>query len=185
MQIEVVFAGFGGQGVLTAGKFLALAGMEEGKEVCWMPAYGPEMRGGTANCTVVLSDKRIGSPIIAHPKAAIAMNLPSLDKFEPALVSGGLCIINSSLIQRDADRDDLDVLKVPANKMAIDLGNPKVANIIILGALLGKLPELVKVETIKNIIKDKFSKKGSAIVELNYKALAAGIAAGQNGGGKA
>jgi len=184
MQTEVVFAGFGGQGVLTAGKFLALAGMEEGKEVCWMPAYGPEMRGGTANCTVVLSDNRIGSPIIANPKVAIAMNLPSLDKFEPALVPGGLCIINSSLIERDAQRDDLDVLKVPCNKMAIDLGNPKVANMIILGALLGKMP-LVKIDTIKKIIEKTFTKKGIAIVELNYKALEAGIEAGKNGGGKA
>jgi 2-oxoglutarate ferredoxin oxidoreductase subunit gamma len=184
MQTEVVFAGFGGQGVLTAGKFLALAGMEEGKEVCWMPAYGPEMRGGTANCTVILSDRMIGSPIIANPKVAIAMNLPSLDKFEPALVPGGLVIINSSLIERDTNRDDLDVLKVPCNQMAIDLGNPKIANVIILGAFLGKMP-IVKIETIKKIIDKTFAKKGQAIVELNYKALEAGIALGQNGGGKA
>ena len=184
MQTEVVFAGFGGQGVLTAGKFLALAGMEEGKEVCWMPAYGPEMRGGTANCTVVLSDKRIGSPIIANPGVAIAMNLPSLDKFEPALVPGGLCIINSSLIERESARDDLDVLRVPCNQMAIDLGNPKVANMIILGAFLGKMP-LVKIETVQKIIEKTFAKKKPGLVELNFKALQAGIDVGKNGGGKA
>lgn len=184
MQTEVIFAGFGGQGVLTAGKFLAQAGMDEGKEVCWMPSYGPEMRGGTANCTVVLSERRIGSPIIAHPKVAVAMNLPSLDKFESAVVPGGLVIINSSLIERDAERDDVDVLKVPANQMAIDLGSAKVANIIILGALLGRMP-LVDLETIRGLIQKTFGKKKPQLVETNYKALQQGYELGQDGGGKA
>ena len=183
MQTEIIFAGFGGQGVLTAGKFLAQAGMDEGKEVCWMPSYGPEMRGGTANCTVVLSERRIGSPIIANPKVAVAMNLPSLDKFEPTVVPGGLVIINSSLIERGANRDDVDVLLVPANKMAIDLGSAKVANIIILGALLGRMP-LVKQETIRKLIEKTFGKKKPELVETNFKALEAGINLGKDGGGK-
>jgi len=184
MQTEIIFAGFGGQGVLTAGKFLAQAGMDEGKQVCWMPSYGPEMRGGTANCTVVLSDKRIGSPIIACPQIVVAMNLPSLDKFEDTIKPKGLCIINSSLIERDAVRDDIDILKVPINAMAIELGNPKVANIIILGALLGK-NQLVGLDSIRALIEKTFKVKKPGLVELNYKALDKGYEFARNGGGKA
>ena len=183
MQEEVIFAGFGGQGVLTAGKFLALAGMEEGKQVCWMPSYGPEMRGGTANCTVVLSERRIGSPIIANPRVAVAMNLPSLDKFEPTVVDGGLVIVNSSLIERSVEREDLDALYVPANKIAIELGSPKVANIVILGALLGR-KGLVEVKTIRNLIEKTFGKKKPELVDTNFKALDRGYEMAKDGGGK-
>ena len=137
MQRDVIMAGFGGQGILLIGKMLAYAGMREGMEVSWLPSYGPEMRGGTANCTVVISDKPVGSPVIRSPRAVVAMNLPSLEKFEPDVRKGGLLLINSSLINRGAQRDDLTVIEVPANEMASDLGNPRGANMVALGAYLG------------------------------------------------
>lgn len=184
MQTEIIFAGFGGQGVLTAGKFLAQAGMDEGQQVCWMPSYGPEMRGGTANCTVVLSDRRIGSPIVASPAAAICMNLPALDKFEPTVRKGGLVILNSSLIERAAKREDVDVLRIPANEIAIGLGNAKVANMVILGALLGKL-SLVKMDTVEALVRSTFGVKKPKLVEINVQALEAGRKLAATGAGKA
>jgi len=128
MQRDVIMAGFGGQGILLIGKMLAYAGMHEGKQVSWLPSYGPEMRGGTCNCTVVVSDKPVGSPVIRSPRAVLAMNLPSLEKFEADIRPGGLLLINSSLIDRGSKRDDLTVIKVPANQLAADLGNPRGAN---------------------------------------------------------
>ena len=122
MQRDVIMAGFGGQGILLIGKMLAYAGMHEGKEVSWLPSYGPEMRGGTANCTVVISDKPVGSPVIRSPRAVVAMNLPSLEKFEPDIREGGLLLINSSLINRGPERDDLTVVEIPANELASELG---------------------------------------------------------------
>jgi 2-oxoglutarate ferredoxin oxidoreductase subunit gamma len=127
MQNDVIMAGFGGQGILLIGKMLAYAGMHEGKEVSWLPSYGPEMRGGTCNCTVVISDRPVGSPVIRSPRAVLAMNLPSLDKFERDVRPGGLLLINSSLISRDPARADLTVVKVPANEIANSLGNPRCA----------------------------------------------------------
>ncbi len=137
MQNDVIMAGFGGQGVLLIGKMLAYAGMHEGKEVSWLPSYGPEMRGGTANCTVVISDRPVGSPVIRSPRAVLAMNLPSLDKFEPDVRPGGLLLINTSLIARKSTRDDVTIIDVPANEIANELGNPRGANMVALGAYLG------------------------------------------------
>ncbi len=142
MQTEVVIAGFGGQGVLFAGQILAFAGMDSGKEVTWMPSYGPEMRGGTANCTVIIADEEIGSPLVRHPKAAIIMNLPSLDKYEPMVASGGFLIANASLVNREVTRADINSLFVPANEIAESIGNRRLANIVLLGALLVKMPVL-------------------------------------------
>jgi 2-oxoglutarate ferredoxin oxidoreductase subunit gamma len=176
MQNDVVMAGFGGQGILLIGKMLAYAGMHEGKEVSWLPSYGPEMRGGTCNCTVVISDRPVGSPVIRSPRAVLAMNLPSLDKFEPDVRSGGLLLINSSLIERDAARDDVTVVKVPANEIANELGNPRAANMVALGAYLGATGA-VSIEEVEEVIRETFSAKPQ-LVELNLQALRRGVELG-------
>jgi 2-oxoglutarate ferredoxin oxidoreductase subunit gamma len=138
MQDEVQFAGFGGQGIMLMGQILAQAAMQAGLEVVWIPSYGPEMRGGTAYCTVVTSDRPIGSPIIRSPKHLVAMNRPSLEKFAPTVKPGGVIFINSSIIAIDAGREDVDVLKVPIIEIAKDLGNIKAANIIALAAFVAR-----------------------------------------------
>ena len=176
MQRDVIMAGFGGQGILLIGKMLAYAGMHEGKEVSWLPSYGPEMRGGTCNCTVVVSDKPVGSPVIRSPRAVVAMNLPSLEKFEPDVRSGGLLLINSSLIDRGAERDDLTVIEVPANEMATELGNPRGANMVALGAYLGAT-DAVALEEIENVIRETFAAK-PAVIEVNIEALHKGYELG-------
>ena len=172
MQREVMFAGFGGQGIMTAGKLLALAGMAEGKEVCWIPSYGPEMRGGTAYCTVVISDRPIGSPIIRNPKHLVAMNRPSLEKFAPSVKSGGTIFINSSIISIDADRDDVNVVKVPIIEIAKELGNVKIANIIALAAFVSR-SQVVDFELLRESVKAKFANK-EKLIPLNMKALEEG-----------
>ncbi len=172
MQNDVIMAGFGGQGVLLIGKMLAYAGMHAGKEVSWMPSYGPEMRGGTANCTVVISDRPVGSPVIQCPRAVLAMNLPSLDKFESALKPGGLLLVNTSLINREPRRSDVRVVKVPANDIANELKNPKGANMVALGAYLGAT-EAVPLEEMEKLIRDTFASK-PAVVEANIQALRRG-----------
>jgi 2-oxoglutarate ferredoxin oxidoreductase subunit gamma len=176
MQRDVIMAGFGGQGILLIGKMLAYAGMHEGKEVSWLPSYGPEMRGGTCNCTVVVSDKPVGSPVIRSPRAVVAMNLPSLEKFEPDVRPGGLLLINSSLIDRGAERDDLTVIEVPANEMATELGNPRGANMVALGAYLGAT-DAVSLEEIENVIRETFAAK-PAVIEVNIEALHKGYELG-------
>lgn len=172
MQNDVVMAGFGGQGILLIGKMLAYAGMREGKEVSWLPSYGPEMRGGTANCTVVISDRPVGSPVIQSPNAVVAMNLPSLDKFEPDVRSGGLLIINTSLINRGSTRDDLTVVNVPANEIANELGNRRGANMVALGAYLGAT-EAVSVDGIVEVIRETFAAK-PGVIDVNITALRRG-----------
>jgi len=149
MQQEVIFAGFGGQGVMLIGQLLANAAMMGGKEACWMPSYGPEMRGGTANCTVVVSESPIGSPVVPNPSAAVVMNRPSMDKFEPMVRKGGLLVVNSSLIHRKAERDDLEVFYLEANRLAEEeIGFVKTANMLALGAYIALSkaaePDLVK-----------------------------------------
>jgi len=176
MQRDVIMAGFGGQGILLIGKMLAYAGMHEGKEVSWLPSYGPEMRGGTCNCTVVVSDKPVGSPVIRSPRAVVAMNLPSLEKFEPDVRPGGLLLINSSLIDRGAERDDLTVIEVPANEMATELGNPRGANMVALGAYLGAT-DAVSLEEIEKVIRETFAAK-PAVIEVNIEALHKGYELG-------
>ena len=131
---EVIISGFGGQGTLFAGQILAYTGMDAGKHVTWMPSYGPEMRGGKARCTVVVSDKEIGSPIVRQPSSAIVMNIPSMEAYEPAVRPGGVLVVNSSLVNLTSQRDDITTLYIPATTMAVEMGNPRIANMILLGA---------------------------------------------------
>ncbi|UCD95022.1 MAG: 2-oxoacid:acceptor oxidoreductase family protein [Candidatus Zixiibacteriota bacterium] len=182
-QKEVVFAGFGGQGVMTAGQLLAYTAMEEGKQVIWIPSYGPEMRGGTANCTVIVSDSRIGSPIINNPMSACVFNRPSLDRFGPMIRKGGLLFINSSLIDVTSERDDITELLVPANDLAIKVGNPKVANMVMLAAYV-EVTGLVLFETLDRMLTEKLGGKKKEMLELNRKAFEEGRKAGQELGEK-
>jgi 2-oxoglutarate ferredoxin oxidoreductase subunit gamma len=172
MQSEVMFAGFGGQGIMTIGKMLAEAGLEAGREVSWIPSYGPEMRGGTAYCLVVLADRPIGSPIISNPAHLVAMNRPSLEKFAPLMRKKGVCVVNSSLIPVGAGRDDVAEIRVACNEIAIEIGNSRTASIIALGAFCaasGVLP----FELVREAVADTFKAKPAA-AELNLRALAKG-----------
>ncbi len=177
MEQKVIMAGFGGQGIMAIGKLLAYAGMLEESNVTWMPSYGPEMRGGTANCAVVVSDDEVGSPLISKDgTAAIVMNLPSMVKFEKELVPGGKLIINKSLIDVEPTRKDLDVYYVPANELAMELGNAKVANMVMLGAYL-ELTKIVDVESVLKAFVKVFGEEKSHLVPLNKDALAKGAEA--------
>ena len=175
MQTEVIFAGFGGQGVLFAGQLLAYAALDAGKEVTWIPSYGPEMRGGTANCTVVVADEEIGSPLVRNPKGAIVMNLPSLDKYEPMVAPGGVLIANSSLTNREAQRDDLDCVFIPANEIAEEIGNKRLINVVMLGALLAKLPVL-PFEAIEAGLEAHLPERHKRLLPMNLEALRRGAA---------
>ena len=175
MKKEIMIAGFGGQGVMSIGKTLVEAGMAEELEVSWVPSYGPEMRGGTANCSVILSDDAIGSPIIYTPTELIAMNTPSLKKFERDVVSGGIIFLNSSIVKEPVEREDVKVVRVPCDQIAIELGNPKVANMVMLGAYIAATGAL-KVETIQDMLAHMFTGKKAALVPLNMEAMARGAA---------
>ena len=172
MQSEVMFAGFGGQGILLSAKILAYAGMEEGKEVAWVPSYGPEMRGGTAYCTVVISDRPIGSPIIRNPLHLVAMNRPSLEKFAPMVKPGGVIMINSSLISINSGRKDIDELIVPANDIAKKLGNIRSLNIVALSAFVAR-SKVVDFDILRKCVKKEFSKK-EKLIPINMEAVTAG-----------
>lgn len=175
MAHEIIMAGFGGQGVMAMGKILAEAALKEGKNVSWLPSYGPEMRGGTANCNVIVSDEPVGAPIVTEATAAIVMNRPSLDKFEKDVVPGGTLIINSSLIDKKASRDDIKVYYVPANDIANELGTGKIANMVMLGAYLAT-SDAAKEDTIMEIISEIFSGKKASVIPLNKEALLKGAA---------
>ena len=143
MQTEIMIAGFGGQGILFAGQLLAYAAMDAGMEVTWIPSYGPEMRGGTANCTVIIADEEIGAPTVRNPKAALVFNLPSFDKYEPLVIPGGVLVANQSLIDRGFQRTrHPNAVMIPANEIAEALGDKRLTNMVMLGALLAKLPVL-------------------------------------------
>jgi 2-oxoglutarate ferredoxin oxidoreductase subunit gamma len=172
MQSEIQFAGFGGQGIMLMGQILAQAAMNEGSEVVWIPSYGPEMRGGTAYCTVVISDKLIGSPIIRNPRHLVAMNRPSLEKFAPTVKPNGVIFVNSSIISVGAGRDDVDEVRVPIIEIAKALGNIKVANIVALGAFVSR-SAVVKFESLQAAVKDKFAQK-EKLIPLNMNALEEG-----------
>jgi len=169
MQTEIQFAGFGGQGILLSAKLLAHAAMKQGLFVAWVPSYGPEMRGGTAYCTVVIGDKRIGSPIIKNPSHLVAMNRPSLEKFASTIKPGGVIFINSSLIPTRSERDDITELVVPANDIAIKAGSVKAANIVALSAFAAK-SQVVDLDVLKNCIKEEFAAKAK-IIPLNMDAF--------------
>ena len=174
MRKELIIAGFGGQGVMSMGKNLVQAGAEEGLEVTWVPSYGPEMRGGTANCSVILSDSRIGTPLIEHPTELIAMNRPSLAKFEPTVQPGGIIIVNSDTVEEKVERSDVTTYYIPSDSMAFELGNSKVANMIMLGAYIGATGVL-SVATIERMIQQIFGIKKPELVDLNKEALHRGI----------
>ena len=170
---QILIAGFGGQGILFAGKFLAYKGLIEDLQVSWLPSYGPEMRGGTANCNVILSEEPVGSPIITEPDVLIAMNLPSLQKYVDTVVPGGQIYVDSALIEEKVERTDVDVFYIPATQMAKEEGIATLANMIIVGSLLENNPELSfegAAETVQKLV----PAKKAALVELNMKALELG-----------
>jgi len=175
MQTEIIFSGFGGQGVLFAGQVLAFAAMDAGHDVTWMPSYGPEMRGGTANCTVVIADEEIGSPTVKNPKAAVVMNLPSLDKFEPHIVPGGVLIVNSSLVNRDPLRDDITWVMIPAQEIAEMIGPRRLLNMVMLGALIEKLP-ILPLKDIQAALKSHLPERHQKLLPSNLEALEKGAA---------
>lgn len=149
---EIIFAGFGGQGILSMGKFFAYAGMDIDKNVSWLPSYGPEMRGGTANCSVIVSDELVGSPVVTNPDTVVVMNRPSIDKFEKEIKPGGLLIMDSNLVDRETERTDIEVIKIPAQIESEKLGDKKIANMILLGALVQKTG-IVSLDNILNSLK--------------------------------
>lgn len=173
MLNEFVFAGFGGQGVLLMGQLVAYAGMHEGKNVSWLPSYGPEMRGGTANCSVVVSDEEVGCPIVTEPDCAIVMNKPSMDLFEKTVKKGGNLFVNSSLIDQKCKRTDINVYYVPANGIADELGNGKAANMVMLGAVL-QVTQSVTPGGVIEALKEKMGEKKIHLIPLNEKALEQG-----------
>jgi 2-oxoglutarate ferredoxin oxidoreductase subunit gamma len=173
MTYEIVLAGFGGQGILFLGKMIATAGMLEGKEVSWIPSYGPEMRGGTANCSVVVSDRRIGTPVVSRPNVLVAMNRPSLEKFEPKMQPNGHLLINKTLIEIPHTRRDIDVTYLEITALAGELGNPRLANIVALGGLIGRVG-IVGKDAVVAALKKELAGKKAALLDLNLKALDAG-----------
>ena len=178
MQSEVMFAGFGGQGILLSAKILAHAALEQGFEVVWIPSYGPEMRGGTAYCMVVISDRPIGSPIVRNPGNLVAMNRPSLDKFAPKVKPGGVILINGSLVSVQSGRTDVDEFVVPVNDIATTLGSLKSANIVALAAFVAR-SGLVDRAILKECVASEFAAK-SKIIPMNLAAVEEGYKAAQS-----
>ena len=174
MTTQILIAGFGGQGVLFAGKCLAYEGLFEEKQVSWLPSYGPEMRGGTANCSVIISDEPIGSPIVAKPDVLIVMNLPSLDKYENDTVKGGKIFVDSTLIARKVVRDDVNAYYIPATKIANELGIPTLANMIMVGKMI-KETGIVTLENACEAMKKVVSARHQDLLDANVKALTAGF----------
>jgi 2-oxoglutarate ferredoxin oxidoreductase subunit gamma len=174
MHEEIIVSGFGGQGALFAGQVLTYAGMAEGHHVSWIPSYGPEMRGGTAHCTVILSDEVIGSPVVHRPSIAMVLNIPSMDRYEPLIQPGGLLIYNSSLITRTPTRTDIRAIAVPANDIAAELGDTRMANMVMVGALLAETG-LVKPETVDAVLADHMSERRRHLLEANKVALRRGM----------
>ena len=175
MQKEILIAGFGGQGVLFAGQVLAYAAMDTGHEVTWIPSYGPEMRGGTANCTVVIADEEIGSPLVQNPPAVIALNLPSFDKYEKLVQPGGVIVVNESMVDRKAEREDITVIYVPGNEMAETCGDRRLLNMVMTGALLATFPVL-NVEDVKAALKAHLPAKHQRLIPNNFDAIDKGFA---------
>ena len=176
MESQFLIAGFGGQGVLLIGQLLTKAAMHEGKEVSWMPSYGPEMRGGEANCAVVISDEPIGSPLVTEPPFAVILNKPSLIKFVPTMEAGGTVVYNSSLIDTTPSRTDVKAYAVPCNEIAEKVGNPRTANMVMLGAILALNP-VVSVESAMEALKEVFGEGKANLLPINRKAIEAGQAA--------
>jgi len=175
METSVIISGFGGQGALFAGQVLAYAGMDAGLHVTWIPSYGPEMRGGTAHCTVILSDEPIGSPLVRRPSIAIVMNRPSMDKYEPLVQEGGLLVVNSSLVDRPPERGDIRVVEVPGSQIADELGDKRLVNIVLLGAMLAETG-LLSLETVERALEFHLPERHRDLLEPNRQALRRGAA---------
>ena len=173
MTENILIAGFGGQGILFTGKVLAYKGLLEGRNLSWLPSYGPEMRGGTANCGVILSDEPVGSPIVNHPDVLIAMNLPSLDKYEKEVVPGGKIFVDSALIERKVERADVDVYYVPVTKMAKDNGTPGLANMIMLGKVLKECG--MRTDDIEETLKKVIPAKHADLFDANMSCIKLGM----------
>lgn len=177
-ETSIVMAGFGGQGVMSIGKILAKAAIHEGREVTWLPSYGPEMRGGTANCTVVIADAPIGSPLVKHPDAAIVMNKQSIDRFEAELRPGGLIVVNTALIDRQVERRDLRAIYVDANALAESAGAPRSANVAILGTFLASCAQIIPTAAVEAALEETFAGKPPEVLEKNLSVFRLGLAAG-------
>ena len=173
MTTQILIAGFGGQGILFAGKFLANKGLLEGRQLSWLPSYGPEMRGGTANCSVVLSDEPVGSPIVNKPDVLIVMNLPSLDKYEDAVVPGGTIFVDSTLIERKVRRTDVKAFYVPATKLAQQNGLGNLANMIMVGKVIREAAPVAR-EGLEDAVKSVVSAKHADLLDANLKAIRIG-----------
>jgi 2-oxoglutarate ferredoxin oxidoreductase subunit gamma len=176
MQKEIIIAGFGGQGVLFGGQVVAYAAMDAGKEVTWIPSYGPEMRGGTANCTVVIADEEIGSPLVKNPPLAIALNLPSFDKYEETLAPGGTLIVNQSMVDRGAKRADINIIFVPCNEIAEELGDKKLLNMVAVGALMTVLSEIT-LKDVEKALEGHLPARHKHLLPKNFEALRRGFEA--------
>jgi 2-oxoglutarate ferredoxin oxidoreductase subunit gamma len=175
MQTDILISGFGGQGALFAGQILAYAAMDAGLHVTWIPSYGPEMRGGTAHCTVIIADDEIGSPLVRHPSAVIALNQPSFDKYESLVAPGGVLVINASLMTRRPARTDIRVVEVPGNAIAEELGNTRLVNILLTGALLAATQAL-PLETVEAALRHHLPPRHQHLLEANCAALRRGAA---------
>lgn len=170
MQTEIVVSGFGGQGALFAGQLLAYAALDAGLHTTWFPSYGPEMRGGTAHCTTIVSDAPIGSPVVRNPSAAIVLNLPSLERYEPLVKPGGLLVLDSSIVDRSPQRGDLETLLVPGDEIAQAIGSNRVTNLVLLGALLARLPVL-ELDGVKETLARVIPERRRGLLALNLRAL--------------
>ncbi len=177
METSIIISGFGGQGALFAGQLLAYAGMDAGRFVSWIPSYGPEMRGGTAHCTIIISDEEIGAPIVARPDVAVVLNLPSYDKYEPLVKPGGLLVVNNSLVTGESSRQDIDVVYVPANAIAEEWGTSKMLNMAVVGALLAARPVL-PLEVIEVALAAHLPANKKHLVEANLQVLRHGYQVG-------
>ena len=179
MQKEIIISGFGGQGALFAGQLLAYTALEQDLHVTWFPSYGPEMRGGTAHCIVVIADEEIGSPVVRNPTGAIVMNIPSLERYEPLVKSGGYLVVNTSLVDREPQRDDIEVILVPAVELAEELGEKRLANMILLGALIDRMGPLT-IQQIGESLGRHIPEHRRNLLDLNLVALKRGAEIAQN-----
>lgn len=170
---QILIAGFGGQGILFAGKFLAYQALSEGRQLSWLPSYGPEMRGGTANCSVIISDEPVGSPIVTDPDVLVCMNLPSLDKYENAVKAGGIIISDSSLISRKVEREDVKAFYIPATQMANEAGMSSLANMIMMGKLIRETA-IIDFDGVEQTMEGLVSARHKDMLALNIKALLMG-----------
>ncbi len=173
-ETSIIISGFGGQGTLFAGQVLAYAAMDNGLEVTWIPSYGPEMRGGTANCTVIISNETIGSPLVRNPDVVLALNLPSVDKYEERIPTGGVLVANSSLGPREIQREDITSLLIPVNEIAEEIGFSRLGNMIMIGAMLALKP-ILPLDTVKKALEEHIPERHKKTLPLNFKAMDKGF----------